>query len=282
MPYDTIDAHVHAWPADRTRYPTAPGRPVPAVEGDVGLLLTEMDSERIQRAVVVQTPWYEHDNRYLVDAVRAHPDRLIPVGYLPDPTAATAVAELERQHLEDHMAGFRLHLIDQDIIAGVAAGRSAPLLDRAGELGVPISLLYWDQSLHDLVGELATRHSRTRFVVDHMGSIHAGQDFRPLARQAEHPNVYVKLSLHTILSAEEFPWRDLHPLQEALLHAFGANRLLWGSNFPMHTDTLPYSPRLECVRTWLPFLSPIDRSWVLGRTAQQLWTWPARHAGDRA
>ena len=80
-----VDTHLHAISADREHYPTAPigghqsewsrARPV-----DAAGVLRQMDAAGIARAVLVQASTvYGHDNRYVVDAVRANPDRFIGV-----------------------------------------------------------------------------------------------------------------------------------------------------------------------------------------------------------
>jgi predicted TIM-barrel fold metal-dependent hydrolase len=278
-----FDAHVHVWPADRTRYPPLdlPGSPLPPFDGSVERLLALMDGESVERALLVQTPWYGEDNRYLIESMRAYPDRFIGMGHLPDPCDTAAPDKLSAQ-TENGMRGVRLHLLQPPAIAAAHEGRLDPLLDRARELAVPVQLLYRDPAIHRLVGALAARHPDLDLVVDHLG--HAGPDadagWEDLLALGRRQGVYLKVSLHYRLSREPFPHLDLHPLQRRVVAAFTPRRLMWGSNFPMHLEDADYARRLAVVSEHLPFLSGDDREWILWRTASSLW--PASGGRDTA
>jgi predicted TIM-barrel fold metal-dependent hydrolase len=59
--------------------------------------------------------------------------------------------------------------------------------------------------------------------------------WRELVALASHPQVHVKVSALFRASGEAPPFSDLAPRVEALLAAYGARRLLWGSDFPYCT-----------------------------------------------
>src|ERR1700749_2048538 len=107
-----IDTHLHAISPDTAAYPKGPigghqsdwsrERPV-----DVAGVLRGMDAAGIAKAVVVQASTvYGHDNRYVVDAVRAHPNRFVGV-YSIDALAADAPAQIDRWQAAG-LSGFRL------------------------------------------------------------------------------------------------------------------------------------------------------------------------------
>ncbi len=109
---DVVDTHTHVISPDVTRYPLAPlggrqsdwSRDHPV---DIDGLLAGIDAAGIAKAVVVQASTvYGHDNRYVVQAVRAHPDRFGGV-YSIDALAPDAVPRI--QHWQDQgLHGFRL------------------------------------------------------------------------------------------------------------------------------------------------------------------------------
>jgi predicted TIM-barrel fold metal-dependent hydrolase len=275
---EIFDAHVHVWPGDRVSDPPIdlPGSPLPDFDGSVEHLLRLMDANGVGRALLVQTPWYGENNNYLIHSLQTHGDRFAGLGYLPDPLAPRAPHALRKQFDEEGLRGVRLHLLEPQIVEGVAAGGAAPLLRAATELRVPVQLLYRDQNLHGLVGRLARQHPNLTLVIDHLGHVdpnpksHSGA-WESVLGLAKHPTIYVKVSLHYRLSRDSYPWPDLHPFQEKLLAAFGASRLMWGSNFPMHLPKPAYAERLSAVAKGLPFLSPEDRAWILGKTARSIW-----------
>jgi predicted TIM-barrel fold metal-dependent hydrolase len=57
---------------------------------------------------------------------------------------------------------------------------------------------------------------------------------------------------------------------KSIIHAYGAKRCLWGSDFPFIQDRWSYSSSLEWIYQ-LEDLSDEDRSWILGGTAKALW-----------
>jgi predicted TIM-barrel fold metal-dependent hydrolase len=282
-PETIVDAHVHVWADDRQAYPMVPGRERPLDHrGSADALIAEMDRAGVAMALLVQTPWYGEDNRYLVDSMRRFPGRFAALGWLEDPLAADAPARLERQQTEDGFHGVRLHLTDARVLDGVRTGAADPLFARARALGVPVQFLN-RMPAHAAILGVAERFPDLTLVVDHLGhpDVSEAPAFASAAtffRLAAHPNVYVKVSNHVLHSRAPYPWADLRDFQRRTIDAFGPQRLMWGSNWPMSLPEPTYAQRLEAVRTELPGLSPEARSWILGKTALSIWQ-PAKSKG---
>lgn len=273
-----FDAHVHVWSADRERYPMVSGRDRPLEhDGSAETLLSQMDAAGVSGALLVQTPWLGEDNRYLVDAMRRHPRRFAALGWLEDPLAIHAPDRIERHYHEDGFRGVRLHLTDDRVNAGVAAGECDSLFRKVQALEVPVQFLNRVPS-HPTVLSVARRFPELALVIDHLGHPEAAESpeyasSKTFFELAGHPNVYVKVSNHVLSSRAPYPWPDLHGYQRRLLDAFGPRRLMWGSNWPMRLppDGPAYAERLDAVRVHLPGLAPEDRDWLIGRTALSLW-----------
>ncbi|MHB1133340.1 MAG: amidohydrolase family protein [Chloroflexota bacterium] len=282
MAQPIFDTHVHVY--DPARYSLAPGQSGPGVpRGDADFLISQMDEAGVAAALLVQTPWYGLDNRYLVESMHRFPGRFAAIGFFGDPLAADAPAELARQYHEDGFRGLRFHLAnserkfvdDERIIDGLMSGAVDPLLRQARDLGVAVQFLNRVSNQHVIV-TVADRFPDLTIVVDHLGHplLAEAPDYpssRHLFALAERPNVYVKISNHVLSSRQPFPWADLHDYQRRLLDLFGPRRLMWATNWPMDTPQLGYAERLAAVRDHLPFLTGEDRDWVLGRTAFSLW-----------
>jgi predicted TIM-barrel fold metal-dependent hydrolase len=91
---------------------------------------------------------------------------------------------------------------------------------------------------------------------------------------AEYPNVYAKLSFASSASQQSYPFEDTFWMHRAIIDAFGAERCMYGSNFP----TLQYNPKMTYSQTAQLFseampLSADERTQVLGGTAAKLWRW---------
>jgi predicted TIM-barrel fold metal-dependent hydrolase len=107
------------------------------------------------------------------------------------------------------------------------------------------------------------------FVVDHCGfadlSTPTGEAAAPLLALADAPNVVLKVSTINLRATG-----DPSALWSTLVAAFGAHRLLWGSDHP-HTDGPGYGPLVDLARTSTASLSEDDRRQVLGGTARRIW-----------
>ena len=68
-----------------------------------------------------------------------------------------------------------------------------------------------------------------------------------------------------------FPFEDAPPLIEMALDAFGARRLMWGSDFPPVAAREGYGNALKLPMENVNFASEDDKEWVFGKTAASLW-----------
>jgi predicted TIM-barrel fold metal-dependent hydrolase len=73
------------------------------------------------------------------------------------------------------------------------------------------------------------------------------------------------------LSRQPFPYPDLTDNILRLRDAFGSNRLMWGTDWPIVRERLSYSQRVALYRDHLGFLSGTEREDILYRTVQRVW-----------
>jgi L-fuconolactonase len=113
-------------------------------------------------------------------------------------------------------------------------------------------------------------------VIDHLLHIPAaegvqGEPLQKLLALAQHPNVYVKVSNVRSWAGGSYPYPASEPLLKAVTAAFGAGRLMWGSDWPHVRTGEGYVRCLDLVRRGLPWLSDAERAQILGGTARTLW-----------
>jgi L-fuconolactonase len=65
---------------------------------------------------------------------------------------------------------------------------------------------------------------------------------------------------------------NIPPFMEMASDAFGASRLVWGSDFPPVAGREGYLNALQWTMERLPSRSDADREWVFGKTAPSLYT----------
>jgi L-fuconolactonase len=166
-----------------------------------------------------------------------------------------------RCNLQDEPPGF---LRDHALRAGVR---------RLGECGLPFDACVRSWQLTELE-ELAAACPDTVIVLDHAGKPRCGAGVASwliaLLALARHPNVRCKLSG---LATEAAPCARPSALRAALraaLDAFGADRCLFGSDWPICTMATSHRTWLDLVKSVLDGMraSDAERDQVLARTAQ--------------
>ena len=58
-----------------------------------------------------------------------------------------------------------------------------------------------------------------------------------------------------------------------LVEAFGANRIMWSSNYPAHPRFGSIESRLAIAQEELAFLDEPSRNEIFGETALTVWPW---------
>jgi predicted TIM-barrel fold metal-dependent hydrolase len=276
---DVIDTHPHVISTDTERYPRAPigghqsdwsrERPV-----SVEQMLVEQDRAGVRKAALVQaSTCYGHDNSYVADAVRAHPERF--AGVFSCDILATDAVETMTQWMAKGLTGLRLFTTGSTM-PGQAGWlddpRSFPAWRKAEETGIPVCLQMTAAGIPQVVNVLE-RFPRLRVILDHLArpALEDGPPYTAasaLLGLARYPNVYLKVTERNFVGAragqatpETFFGR--------LVADFGASRIAWGSNYPASERSL--SDLLGLAQETLAFLPERDREWIFSRTAQTLY-----------
>lgn len=274
-----IDTHTHVISSDTASYPLDPigghqsewsrDRPV-----DVAGLLRATDAAGIARSVVVQaSTMYGHDNRYVVDAVRAHPDRFVGV-YSIDALAADAVQQIDRWQAEG-LSGFRLFTTGSTMPGQsdwLGHPDSYPAWAHAEALGIPVCLQMTMLGLPAL-RSLLERFPGVRVLLDHCArpDLSDGAPYaaaQALFDMAAFPGVYLKLTNRT-LAASTGGRSTPAAFLEKIVGVFGAQRIAWGSNFPAAEGSL--TELLDTARQVLSVLSDAEQRMIFGGTAERIY-----------
>jgi predicted TIM-barrel fold metal-dependent hydrolase len=148
-----------------------------------------------------------------------------------------------------------------------------PLWKRCRELNVPMTILTDVTRMPDIAA-LAEKFADLTVVIDHMADCPVDQpnELRKLLALSRYPRVFVKISHTWSLSKRAYPYPDAQSQVKRLYERFGPQRLMWGTDWPMSEKYCPYEKTLAVVRDEMEFLNPEDKRWVLGRTAERVWT----------
>ncbi len=270
LKYRIIDPHVHVWIND-PHYPWAPETPdAPKTDRTPPMLLKLMRANNVHRTVLVQYIGYRWDNRYAADTMKKYASwfmavcRVNPV----DPAAPDQLSSLTAQGFH----GVRLSPSADASGDWINGPLMPPLWKRAESLHVPMQIYAPITRMPDLV-PLIEHCPALDVVIDHMADcpIDQPQQLNKLIALARYPRVFVKISHTWSISRQPYPWFDAQEYVKRLYAVYGPQRLMWGTDWPVHEKWTTYAKTLSVVRNDMKFLNEEDKSWILSKTVERVW-----------
>jgi L-fuconolactonase len=252
---NVVDAHQHYWEVGRFDYGWTP-QGVPSLDRDhlPDELEPQLRAAGVARTVLVQVLHLEAETEWMLGLAGSHPSIAGVVGWV-DLTAPPdhVHAALDRLLKDPRLVGIR-HLVheepDDDWLARADVLRGLAVLE---ERDVPFDLLLRPRHLRH-VPRLSERLPRLRMVIDHIAKpFIKDQLLEPWAGEmtdaAANPNVWCKVS-GMITEADHAAWTsdDLRPYVQTVLRAFGPERLMYGSDWPVCTLAGSYERVIGALR----------------------------------
>jgi predicted TIM-barrel fold metal-dependent hydrolase len=274
-----IDTHCHVIATDTKRYPLKPlfgKQSTWSAEHplDYPDMVTANLEAGVDRAILVQaSSAYAFDNSYVAAAVAAHPERFTGV-FSVDVAAPDAVARM-KHWMAEGLTGMRIftsgstHAEQETFFADEAA---YPAWTFASDQGLSVCMQMRVIGL-PLLETVLQRFPKARVILDHFARAEAadGPPFAaaaPLFALAKYPNLYLKLT-HRPLEQAVKGKATPETFFSKVVREFGANRIIWGSNFPAAPQPLP--ELIAMARNALSFLPQQDQDWIFFKTAQTLY-----------
>jgi predicted TIM-barrel fold metal-dependent hydrolase len=271
--YPILDPHVHVWKHD-PQYPFAEGARVPDRDATPEMLLDLTGANGVSKTVIIQVIHYKYDNRYLEDVLKKYPGKFQGVCRVDplDPAAPDHLSQLTAR-------GFRGVRLSP---AGNASGDwfrgplMPPLWKRCAQLKVPMTVLAPIARMPD-VARLLEKTPDLTVVIDHMADcpIDQPEELEKLIALKRYPNVFVKISHTWSISKQPYPWLDAQQYVKRLHQAFGPRRLMWATDWPIVETVSTYTRALSVVRDEMRFLNADDLRWILSKTVEKVWPFPA-------
>lgn len=275
---DFIDAHVHVWTPDVEKYPLARGYAVsdmrpPSFTPEQ--LFAHCRPEGVRRVVLIQMSYYQQDNSYMLDVMKAYPGTFSGVAIVDEnaPDVAATMAKLVKQGVR----GFRISAgAQKNLSAWLGSPGMATLWKTAAELNASVCPLINPDTL-PLIDKMCEWYPDTSVVIDHFARLGmAGPpketDVAALLRLARHRRTHVKASAFYALGAKKAPYLDMGPLIRRVRDAFGPQRVMWASDCPFQVDPgHNYHDSIALIRDRLDFLSDSDKAWMLRGTAEKVF-----------
>jgi L-fuconolactonase len=268
-----IDAHHHVWDLRVRDQPWTAELPPLRRTFTFDELLPQLAAAGVDGTVLVQTITVPEETPELLALAGAHPQICGVVGWvdLTTPDVGTRLAALRALPGGDRLVGVRHQvqgepdprwLLRPDVLDGLA---------QVAEAGLVYDLLVTHEQLPAAV-EVAGRVPELRFVLDHAGKppIASGvlDPWRDhLAALAAHPLVAAKLSGLVTEAAADWAPEDIAPFAAELLAAFGPDRVMVGSDWPVCLLRASYAEIDALHRSLIGSWPAADREQLLGGTA---------------
>lgn len=293
-PKKIIDSHLHVWASAQeaaSGFPYAEGQEPPESLRSLAStseLLKRMDATGVDGALIVQPINHKFDHSYVMEAMKSHPTRF--KGMLlhnPADSAEEAVSKLEDLALKGFVGvRFNPYLWPKTNDDGwtpmsTAGGAGLAVYKRCAELKMPVGVMCF-QGLHlhyEDILELIKASPDTVLILDHFGFTgldeQGNASFQKMLQLAKYPNVVIKVSALFRLK-DESPFEKVQSERLVpLLEAFGADRLMFGTDFPFVLEQpQSYDGMVKLTSSWLA--EEKDRQAVMGGTAERVFgSWSA-------
>jgi predicted TIM-barrel fold metal-dependent hydrolase len=234
-----------------------------------------MQANGVAHTVIIQYIGYRWDNSYARDVIRQHKGKFQGVCRV-NPESPAAPDDLSRLVEYEGWRGVRISPAANASGDWIRGPLMPPLWRRTQHLRVPMTVLTSTSRLPD-IAVLVERHPDLDVVIDHMADCPPGQpaELKKLLDLARFPRVFVKVSHTWSISKQSYPYADTHEQVKKLYDAFGPQRLMWGTDWPLVERHCGYARALAMVRDEMKFLNDEDKRWMLAKTIERLWPFPA-------
>jgi len=271
-----VDAHHHLWSLARGDY----GWLTPAlapIHRDYTLddLATLCRDHDVDATVLVQAAPTVAETRYLLTLAQRSGGLVRGVVGWADLAAAQAIATLTDLARDAALKSIRPMLQDLADPDWIIRPDVQPALAALPGLGLRFDALVTPAQLPALL-QMVARHPDLHVVVDHgakpaiatgLWSPWAGQ----MRMLAGHPNVWCKLSGLATEAGPGWTTDRLRRYADHLFACFGAERVLWGSDWPVVELGGGYRRWRAATRELIAGLSPAEQAAVMGGNARRFY-----------
>ena len=272
----TIDSHVHFWKFNRTRDAW--------ITDDMKVLQQDylpehfnltLKRNEIDGVVAVQASQEEVETRFLCELAKTHPSIRGVVGWI-DLQADNVEERLQHFSQYPEIKGYR-HIVQgepDDFLLNVNFQRGIRALQ---PFNYTYDILIYPRQLPAAI-TFVEAFPDQRFVIDHCA--------KPVIRKkeidnwashmntiAKHPNVYCKLSgLLTEATWKEWSAGDFYPYLDVVFDAFGTDRLMFGSDWPVILLSGMYVQWKSLIEKYMEKFPQEEKEKVMGQNARGFYS----------
>jgi L-fuconolactonase len=271
----TIDSHQHFWTYGPPRHKW--------ITNDMALLKRdflpdefdrELDANSVDASVLVQVNQYEKETRFLLELADRSPRIAGVVGWT-DLHSSDLAENLRHYSQYKKLRGFRQFspiphdrfLRGGDFLNGVSM---------LHQFGFTFDILIYPKQLPGAIN-LVSQLPEQRFVLDHLAKpeikAHIIEPWAERIRTlAQAKNVYCKLS-GMVTEADWKNWKpeEFTPYLDVVFEAFGPQRLMFGSDWPVCLLAASYSQVKQLIDSYVDAHAPQHKADIFGGNAMRFY-----------
>ncbi|MEM9930175.1 MAG: amidohydrolase family protein [Bacteroidota bacterium] len=271
-----LDSHQHFWQYEPVKHAWIDDEMASIrkdfLPNDLGPLL---QANHLDGCIAVQADQTTVETDFLLSLAQQYDFIKGVVGWI-DLRAKDLVEQLAKYEGASRLVGWRhvvqgepdpLFLLRDNFLRGI---------DTIGQAGYTYDILIFP---HQLVSayELVKQFPEHKFVIDHLAKPYAKAGYftgwaRAISAVAELPNVYCKLSgLVTEADYQDWTPAQLAPYLRHALEAFGPDRCMYGSDWPVCRVAATYGRVIGLVEQLLAPYTAAEQAAVMGENCRQFY-----------
>jgi len=241
-------------------------------------LISVLTENSIDGTIAVQADQSEKETEFLLNLTDENPFIKGVVGWL-DLKADDIESKLDQYSQKDRFCGLR-HIVQAEpkgFLENVDFLRGIKLLSK---YDLSYDLLIYHNQFEELLS-FVNKFPHQRFVLDHIGkpaiapgnkSIEFEQWKKNIQKLAHFPNVYCKVSgMVTETTFNHWKYEDFVPFLDVVTDAFGLNRLMFGSDWPVCLLSGGYAKVLGIVERYYRSFSTDEINKLMGENAIEFY-----------
>jgi L-fuconolactonase len=270
-----IDAHHHFWSVERGDYHWMTPEE-PSLYRDYGPqdLKPHLRHYGIDATILVQAAQTSDETRYLLDLADRSPFVAGVVGWV-DFTASSAAADIANLAEHPLLVGIRPMVQDIEDDDWLLQRDLAPAMAAMVDHRLVFDALTLPRHLPRLAAFL-DRYPELSVVVDHGSKPFIRQAIldpwrADMAAIAARPRTFCKISGLVTEAKSDWTVVDVKPYVDHIVESFGAERLMWGSDWPVVNLARGYCDWRNAAEQMLCGLSDHERAMIFGGSAERFY-----------
>lgn len=237
-------------------------------------LLPRLNENNVVGSIAVQADTSVEETTFLIDLAEKYPFILGVVGWV-DFCRNDVGETLAQLSNHDALKGYR-HIVQKEPNGFLDREDFRAGIQHLAKYNYTYDILLYPHQLEEAY-RFVKEFPNQRFVVDHLAKPYIkAKEVNPwkthIEQLATFPNVYCKLSgMVTEADWETWEYKDFIPYLDIIINAFGTDRLLFGSDWPVCLLGGSYTKILQLVMTYFDSFSPTEKKAIFYENTKQFY-----------